>query len=103
MGKGGYETQLLTSLRNLGLIQWGLRFSENRRAQILSPDWLPRLDVNGGWGRHITGEDVNPHMEGSLKHKTRMQGPARDLLFYKESSGCPVPCEERRKVKGRSC
>lgn len=52
----------------------GLRFSESRRAQILSPDWLPRLDVNGGWGRHITGEDVNPHMKGSLRAQNQGAG-----------------------------
>lgn len=89
------------SVRSLGLIQWGLRFSESRRAQILSPDWLPRLDVNWGWGRHITGEDVNPHMKGSLGAQNQVQGLAREL-FCKESSGCPVPQEVKRRVKGRS-
>lgn len=32
----------------------------------LSPDRLPRLDVNWGWGRHILRKDVNPHVERSL-------------------------------------
>lgn len=62
------------SVRSLGLIHWWLGFSESRGAQILSPDWLPRLDVNWGWGRHITGEDVNPHMKGSLRAQNQDAG-----------------------------
>lgn len=31
-----------------------------------SPDWLSRLDVNWGWGRHIAGKEINPHVKGSL-------------------------------------
>ena len=71
----GYETQLPTRHRQKS---WPhsmeVGFPESREAQILSPDWLPRLDVNWGWGRHITGEDVNPHMKGSLRAQNQDAG-----------------------------
>lgn len=35
-------------------------------AWTLSPDWLPGFYVNWEWGRYIPGEDVNPHVKGSL-------------------------------------
>lgn len=39
-----------------------------------SPDWLLRLDVNWGWGRHIVGEDINPQMKGSLGTQDQAEG-----------------------------
>ena len=84
------------------MAQWKLRFSESRRVKILSPDWLPRLDVNWGWSRHVTGEDVNPHVKGSLRAQNQAAGAYLKTPFpYSlESGGCPVP--SGRRARGRS-
>lgn len=73
-------TEKPESASSLFLLHWGPRCSEGIGMVVqdvpapwkeepglsLSPDWLPRLDVNWGWRRHIAGEDVNPHVKGSL-------------------------------------